>query len=372
MKKIHLFGLLLFLTAACSQPGVTGMLLTGEIKGLGNDTLYLYGTDRWYDRMDTIAVTNDKFRITLFPDTFATTLLLFADGTTYPLFLDKTGALTIKGSADRLHSLQVKGNSANEEMTRFNREADSPAQPSAQMMEERVDTFIAQHPTSPASIYLLDKYFVQTEQPDLARIEQLANRMTGELKDTPYMTRLLKLLQDEEKVQTGKTAPFFRIKGTDGKDLTRANFKDKYLLIHFWASWDSLSRHNNAVYRRIYRQEQKKKKKERHLELIGVSLDADRQTWLETVGNDTLQWTQTCETAGWNGETVKQFMIRTIPANILLSPTGRIEAKNLDEAAIEQQIKEIDQREKQQQQQERERKQRERERRPRASNPVRR
>lgn len=61
--------------------------------------------------------------------------------------------------------------------------------------------------------------------------------MTGDLKDRPYMEALLTHIEEEEKVDIGKTAPYFRIRNTEGKDINRSDFKDKYLLIQFWASW---------------------------------------------------------------------------------------------------------------------------------------
>ncbi len=83
--------------------------------------------------------------------------------------------------------------------------------------------------------------------------------MTGELKDRPYIDELLNHIQEEEKAAIGKTAPYFRIPNPKGKQINRSNFKDQYLLIHFWASWDTVSRDSNAVYRRIYKQERKNK-----------------------------------------------------------------------------------------------------------------
>lgn len=65
---------------------------------MGNDTIYLYGADRMYDRMDTLIVENDKFSTTLSADTLVSTILLFSDGTEYPLFLDKGNKIQIKGS----------------------------------------------------------------------------------------------------------------------------------------------------------------------------------------------------------------------------------------------------------------------------------
>ena len=113
-------------------------------------------------------------------------------------------------------------------------------------------------------------------------------------------------------------------------------------MIQFWASWDTLSRDSNAVYRRIYKKEQKNKK----FALLGISLDIDKEKWQKAIKADTLNWEQVCDFSGWNAEPVKLFSIRSLPANILLSPSGRIEGKNLSEKAIEKKLKEIEEREK--------------------------
>ena len=69
MKKICLILLLPLLMVACGTKDTTTVSLTGEIKGLGNDTIYLYATDNFYNKMDTIPVTDGKFTATLKPDT---------------------------------------------------------------------------------------------------------------------------------------------------------------------------------------------------------------------------------------------------------------------------------------------------------------
>lgn len=129
--------------------------------------------------------------------------------------------------------------------------------PSEKVLEDKAGKFINEHHSSLVSIYLLDKYFVQKEKPDYAQIKKLTEHMTGELKDRPYIDELLNYIQEEEKAAIGKTAPYFRIPNPKGKQINRSNFKDQYLLIHFWASWDTVSRDSNAVYRRIYKQERK-------------------------------------------------------------------------------------------------------------------
>ena len=62
---------------------------------MGNDTIYLYGADRMHDRMDTLIAEKDKFSATLSADTLVTTILLFSDGTEYPLFLNKGNKIVV-------------------------------------------------------------------------------------------------------------------------------------------------------------------------------------------------------------------------------------------------------------------------------------
>ena len=56
MKNIYLAYFLIIILSACGGKKSETVSLNGEIKGLGNDTLYIYGADRLYDRMDTLLV----------------------------------------------------------------------------------------------------------------------------------------------------------------------------------------------------------------------------------------------------------------------------------------------------------------------------
>ena len=257
-------------------------------------------------------------------------------------FMDKGDKIHIKGSAAELNSMEITGNPHNEELTAFRKELKGLGKPSEKVLEEKAGKFINEHHSSLASIYLLDKYFAQKEKPDYTLIKQLTEHMTGELKDRPYIDGLLDRIQEEEKAATGKTAAYFRLPNAEGKQITRSNFKDQYLLIHFWASWDTVSRDSNAVYRRIYRKGQKNKK----FALLGISLDLNKDNWKKAIETDTLKWEQACDLSGWETGVVKQLAIRTLPANVLLSPSGRIEGKNLSETAIEKKLKDIEEQEK--------------------------
>ena len=326
MKKIYLAYLLLIILSACGSKNTNSVYLNGEIKGLGNDTLYIYGTDKFYNRMDTLLVKDDKFSATLTTDTLASTWLQFSDGTEYPLYLDKGDNIKIKGSAAELTSLEITGNVPNEELTAFQKELKGLSTPSEKALEEKAEAFINSHPSSL----------------DFSLIKEMTEHMTGGLKDRPYVDELLDLIQEEEKVSVGKTIPYVNLPNAKGTQISRTSFKDKYLLIHFWASWDPQSMEANAALRRIYKKEEKNKL----FALWGISLDIDRKEWEEAIKRDTLKWEQSCDFSGWNTAPIKQLAIQALPANLFLSPSGKIEGKNMSEEDIKKKLEEIEQKEK--------------------------
>lgn len=338
MKKLSLIGYLLLILTACGENDENCSILSGHIEGLSKDTLYLYGVDKYYDRIDTIPVNNGKFSITVQVDTLLEARLLFSNGTTCPIYLDKGNTIEIKGKETELPYLNVKGNKPNTELTNYQAALKDMTRPSEKALEEKAADFIQTHPFSLVSIYLLDHYFVQKPDPNFEQIQKLMDGMSGELKDRPYITKLQEAVKANEKAKIGNNFPYFRLSNVKGKKITRSDFKSKYLLVHFWASWDTLSCQQNRMYKRIYQKE----KQNKQFDLLGISLDLDKESWKNCIERDTLKWEQICDFKAWDTELVKQLGINILPYNLLLSPTGRIEAKNLDEKTIQEKLKAIE------------------------------
>ena len=342
MKKSSILILIIICLVGCKKNS-NETIITGEIKGLGTDTLYLYGMDELYDRIDTIYAENDKFSFTTNVDTITSAYLLLKNQIEYPVFLDKGNKIKIKGDTINLNLLTISGNIYNEEFTEFQKALEGPTDKEAdektidkdttveptKTAEEKAEEFILQHHSSYVSLYLLDKYFVQKESPDFTKIKKLVEVMTGVLQDKPYIERLNETITQTEKSEIGKYAPFFSLPNAKGEKITRSSdaFKQKSLLINFWASWnDSISqKQSNSELREIY----KKYKKNKYIGMLGISLDVDKQEWKDAIKRDTLDWEQVCDFGGLNSEVAKQYSIRKIPANILLSSDGKILAKDL-------------------------------------------
>ncbi len=344
MRKISIWLLLIIAVTGCKK-NPDEVIVKGEIKGLRSDTVYIYGVGALYDRTDTILAEKGKFSSTLKPDTTSIAALLF-DQQVYPIFLEKGKAITIKGSADG--DLEIKGNSMNEEYTAFRKELEDLERPSEMVAEEKAETYILTHPSSFVSVYLLDRYFVQKENPNTVLIKKLMGTMTGLLQDAPYIQTLTKQIEQIENTTGFKMIPFFSLPNLKGERISRnEKFENKYLIIHFWASWCDECKEDFAALRQInrtYLSESKKNKtkkkndpivpEKKGIGILSISLDTEKSTWQDAVKQDSLTWEQVNESQGFNSDLIKQFGIQKIPATFLVSPEGRIIRRDISADSI--------------------------------------
>ncbi len=341
MKKNCILILIAICLFGCGKTVQKEVSITGEIKGLGTDTLYLYGMDEICDRIDTIFVKDDKFSYSSPIDTITSAFLLIRNQTEYPIFLDKGNKIKIKGDISNPEALTIDGNKYNQEFTVFQKELNELNTLSEQVLEQKAEEFIKQHHSSFVSLYLLDKYFVQKDSPDFNKIKKLIEVMAGILQDKLYIERLNESISQAEKTEIGKYAPFFSLPNVKGVKITRSSedFKKKNLLINFWASWnDSVSNYrSNSELKELY----KKYKKNKYIGMLGISFDVNKEQWKDAIKQDTLDWEQVCDFGGLNSETAKQYSVQQIPANILLSADGKILAKNLHGEELKKKIEEV-------------------------------
>ena len=341
MKKNCILILIAICLFGCGKTVQKEVSIIGEIKGLGTDTLYLYGMDEICDRIDTIFVKDDKFSYSSPIDTITSAFLLIRNQTEYPIFLDKGNKIKIKGDISNPEALTIDGNKYNQEFTVFQKELNELDTLSEQVLEQKAEEFIKQHHSSFVSLYLLDKYFVQKDSPDFNKIKKLIEVMAGILQDKLYIERLNESISQAEKTEIGKYAPFFSLPNVKGVKITRSSedFKKKNLLINFWASWnDSVSNYrSNSELKELY----KKYKKNKYVGMLGISFDINKEQWKDAIKQDTLDWEQVCDFGGLNSETAKQYSVQQIPANILLSADGKILAKNLHGEELKKKIEEV-------------------------------
>lgn len=332
MKNLFYLLVLFTLFTGCKKNKDT-FTLKGEIDGLLNDTLYLYAPTQ--ESIDTIIARKNKFSYQATIDTSATFTLLVNGSEKYPVFADKGLTVRISGNLSSGRPLLIEGGETNDQLTRLRNELhELTGQP--EKIEEKIDSFIRSYPLSAANIYLLDKYLLQTEPADYAKIDSLIKIMGGDLQDDPFVARLKDYLKKRDNFPTNKYAPQFSNKDQNGRPIASSDFKDQYLLIYFWASWCEDCRQTNQVLKELARTYKKEK-----FSILGVSLDTDKKTWLDAIKKDTLNWKHINDLKGWDNFLVSQYGIERLPGNALVSPKQEIIALNLPENGLKEKLKDI-------------------------------
>jgi peroxiredoxin len=132
-------------------------------------------------------------------------------------------------------------------------------------------------------------------------------------------------------VALGKPAPAFTQRTPTGQAVSLADYRGKYVLVEFWASWCSPCRAQTPKLRQAYAAY-----KARNFEVLGVSLDTEetRAQWLKAIADDQIPWVQVSDLGGFEGEVAQHYGIQAIPQNFLVDPNGTIVASNLRGSAL--------------------------------------
>jgi peroxiredoxin len=136
--------------------------------------------------------------------------------------------------------------------------------------------------------------------------------------------------------ETGAVAPEVNLPGPDGKPVALSSLRGKYVLLDFWASWCGPCRGENPNVVEAY-----KKYKDKNFTVYGVSLDHNKEKWEEAIKEDGLTWTHVSDLKGWSSEAAVTYSIQSIPSNVLIGPDGKIIARNLRGAQLQEMLENI-------------------------------
>jgi peroxiredoxin len=169
-------------------------------------------------------------------------------------------------------------------------------------------------------------YAAQTLEPFKyeTQLVAYADDIKDEFKDNVTVQRFKQQMELAKPLSVGHKAPEFATTGMDGKPVKLSDYKGKYVMLDFWASWCVPCRQENPNVVKLYNQY-----KSKGLNILGISLDEDKSAWNLAIQADKLTWQHASDLKKFDGPTEKLYHIEAIPSNFIIDPQGNIIAKNV-------------------------------------------
>ena len=160
------------------------------------------------------------------------------------------------------------------------------------------------------------------------------DRFPDNLKKTSLWKSINKTVETRMKLGVGKPYLDFTQNDPDGNPVKASDIISKpgtrYVLIDFWASWCGPCMSELPYLKDAYNAYSPK-----GFEIIGISLDREREPWLEAIKENEMNWIHVSDVQYWSNEVARQYNINSIPANFLVDcETGIVVAKGLRGAEL--------------------------------------
>lgn len=268
---------------------------------------------------------------------------LEADGINLP---EKPGGFSMKGNSENIqYMLQVMAisKSLEERVKKWNTELqkDPKAQTRIQSDFEvaqketiqKIKSLIPSMGTKLVALWATNFLPIESE---MATLEEVGERFKKIRPNHPQVRPFLENLKRLKGVAVGNEAPEINLPSPSGERLALSSLRGKYVLLDFWASWCGPCRQENPNVVKTYA-----KYKDEGFEILGISLDKDRAAWLKAIENDQLVWKHVSDLQYWNSVAAQAYQVNAIPMTYLIGPDGKIVAKGLRGASLDNYLKEL-------------------------------
>ncbi len=190
------------------------------------------------------------------------------------------------------------------------------------------ESFIVDNNDSYLSSLILQRMLMNQEL-EFETIESYFSRFTEIIKKTKsskeIKNRINEVIESKNAISIGSVAPDFEGPGLNEEYISLSNVKSKIILLDFWASWCGPCRIENPDLVKL-----KNKYSSDEFQIIGISLDRDRDSWVSAIKNDKIEnWVHISNLKFWGEPIAKLYKVIQMPTSFLLDENRNIIGKDV-------------------------------------------
>ena len=147
-----------------------------------------------------------------------------------------------------------------------------------------------------------------------------------------------------EGLNIGNRAPELSYLNPGDTLVSLSSLRGNVVLIDFWASWCGPCRRENPAVVEAYNKYKDKTflGGEKGFTVYSVSLDMNKQAWLNAIGMDKLAWkAHVSDLKYWSSDGAAKYGVQSIPTNWLIDGRGIILARGLRGTDLEKKLESI-------------------------------
>jgi thiol-disulfide isomerase/thioredoxin len=188
-------------------------------------------------------------------------------------------------------------------------------------IEETTLEFIQENANSIIAAYLV--YRNTSTVGNSEEIEKQFQLLDPEMSNK-FVTLVKNRLEKVKQTEVGAVLPNIELPDPEGKIISLESLRGKYVFVDFWASWCGPCVREIPSLKFAYA-----KYSGHGFEIISISLDNDKEAWLEGIAKHELNWLHVSDLQAFNSPVAKQLAVAYVPHTFLLAPDGTIIAVDL-------------------------------------------
>lgn len=186
--------------------------------------------------------------------------------------------------------------------------------------------------------WVFNSYEFQNIKDNPEKVKARLAQFTPGIQAHPMLKKSQDASQATARSAVGQPYTDFSCKNAAGETIALSSLTGpgRWVLLDFWATWCTPCMNEVPHLKKAYETFHAK-----GFEIYGVSLDTDLTRWENTIGEQGMNWTNVAQKKGGGFDPSALYAVSSIPANFLISPEGKIVAKNLRGKHLEEKLAEV-------------------------------